>query len=108
MTCPEATQNPALNQQNQQRTIQQFGYGPEDPDAPNVEFWKDKAGRFHLPIALASLRRCGNCGAYDVSAEMIQCGGASQDGMFGYCRGHHFSCSAYRVCDTWSPGGPVV
>lgn len=108
MKCPAATQDPALNRLNKQRTKQQFGYGPDDLNKQNAAFWKAKARAFELPVVLAKLRRCGNCGVFDVSDQMVACGGASYEGDVGFCRGHQFKCSAMRVCDTWSPGGPVT
>ena len=108
MQCPAATQNPQLNKKNRQRTVQQYGFGPRNPRGVNKRFWADKARRFRLPVLLARFRRCGNCGAYDVTDHMVACGGASEDGMLGFCLGHKFSCEAERVCDTWKPGGPVI
>jgi len=106
--CPEATQDPQINAENQRRTYQQYGYGPMDPANPEPGFWQDKAQRWGLPVLNASLRRCGNCGAFDITDDMVACGGASEDGSRGYCQGHHFTCSAMRTCDTWSPGGPQI
>jgi hypothetical protein len=108
MKCPPATQDPQLNAKNRKRTKDKFGYGPENLEADNTRFWEQKAKRWELPVILATLRRCGNCGAFNISDEMVDCGGASYDGEVGYCMGHHFTCSALRTCDTWSPGGPVT
>ena len=106
--CPDATQDPQLNARNQDRTRKKFHYGPADPMQSNDAFWASLGAHWGLSPQLASLRRCGNCGAYDVSREMVRCGGAAPDGTVGYCRGHHFSCSFLRTCSTWSPGGPTT
>ena len=39
-TCPEATQDVHENTKNRDWTIDEFGYGPMNPDAPNEEFWQ--------------------------------------------------------------------
>lgn len=104
--CPPATQDQQLNAKNRARTIKQFGYGPKDPTQKNHRFWDGKARRWKLPIALASMRLCGNCSVFNISEDMVDCGGANENGTVGFCEGHKFSCSAYRTCDTWSPGGP--
>ena len=107
MRCPKAS-DPRVNAKNRQKTIDRFGFGPADVANPPRGFWEDKSQRWKLPVKLARLRRCGNCGVYDISEKAIECGLASWDGELGYCRGHDFTCSALRVCNTWSPGGPVM
>jgi hypothetical protein len=106
--CPAATQNAQLNAANRARTAKQFHYGPANPMEPNDAFWASLGAKWGLSPELASLRRCGNCGAYDVTRDMQKCGGANANGTIGYCQGHNFSCSFLRTCATWSPGGPKV
>lgn len=108
MKCPRATQDPELNLKNKENTRKKFGYGPAKIEDDNTRFWERKARKWELPVLLATLRRCGNCGAFNISDTMVDCEGASYDGDVGYCMGHHFSCSAFRTCDTWSPGGPIT
>ena len=40
--CPPATQNIELNLKNRQKAIDEYGYGPLDPNEPNEEFWAKK------------------------------------------------------------------
>lgn len=49
---------------------------------------------------------CGNCAAFDITPQMVKCGGANSKGTVGYCKMHDFSCSAEKSCLTWAPGGP--
>lgn len=107
-SCPEAAVDPALNEANRRRATVQFGFGPETPGEPPPLFWPRKSAQWGIPPKLAALRRCGNCGVYDVSGPIVACGAATADGGRGFCQGHQFTCSAFKVCDTWSPGGPKV
>jgi hypothetical protein len=51
---------------------------------------------------------CGNCAAYDISPKMVACGGADEEGTYGYCKMHDFSCAAEKTCLTYAPGGPKI
>ena len=42
-SCPLATQDVHENTKNRDWTIDNFGYGPMNPDYPNEEFWEKKA-----------------------------------------------------------------
>jgi len=106
--CPEPTQNERLNDANRSKAFSNAGYGPVDPDYSNDMFWMDKADRWGLPPAIAYLRRCGKCSVYDISEKMIACGGATEDGEVGYCHLHKFKCSAFRTCNGWAAGGPMI
>ena len=48
--CPEATQDVRENTKNRDWTIDNFGYGPMNPDAPNMEFWEQKAEIFNTDV----------------------------------------------------------
>ena len=37
--CPAPTQNIELNLQNRQKAINEYGYGPLNPNEPNDIFW---------------------------------------------------------------------
>ena len=71
--CPEATQDVAENTKNRDWTIDNYGYGPMNPDVPNDSFWQEKADIFHTDIDEAMSARCGNCAAFDQSCSMIDC-----------------------------------
>ena len=58
-------------------------------------------------LALAGENKlCGNCAAFDISKEMVACGGANSEGTVGYCKMHDFSCTAEKTCLTYAHGGP--
>ena len=93
--CPPASQDPDLNAQNKGKAAinRKISYiHPED--AAKI-------------VAMAEEEKlCGNCAAFNISEQMVQCGSASADGATGYCMMHEFTCAAEKTCLTWAPGGP--
>ena len=93
-SCPVATQEEEVNSKNKGRAAvdRQIAYmHPEDAEKI---------------LALAEEEKlCGNCAAFDISAQMKDCG-VKVDQGFGYCKMHDFSCAAEKTCLTWAPGGP--
>ena len=72
--CPPATQSIELNLKNRQKAIDEYGYGPLDPNAPNREFWATKADEWNLTNPEeAKSARCGNCAAFDETSKMQDC-----------------------------------
>jgi len=119
--CPAATQSIELNLKNRQKAIDEYGYGPLDPNAPNEEFWAAKAKEWNLSDPeQAKTARCGNCSAFDQKQATLACiargiGGEEPDdfsvidaGDLGYCRFLKFKCAAKRTCDAWVEGGPLT
>ena len=43
LECPTATTDVEENTKNRDWTIEKFGYGPLNPDAPDDGFWEEKA-----------------------------------------------------------------
>ena len=43
--CPVATQNGEVNIENRQVAIDRYGYGPLNPNNPNIKFWKKSRHR---------------------------------------------------------------
>ena len=117
--CPPATQSIDLNLKNRQKAIDEYGYGPLDPNAPNEEFWQAKADEWNMSDPeQAKSARCGNCAAFDISEKMQDCiakgiGGNDDNvdiieaGKLGYCRFLKFKCNALRTCSAWVEGGPI-
>lgn len=118
--CPPATQDITLNLKNRQKAIDEYGYGPLNPDLPNRKFWLAKQQEWNLDSpdeAKASL--CGNCAAFDQRSETLDCiaRGIGSDqgaedptidaGDLGYCRFLKFKCASRRTCDAWVTGGPL-
>jgi len=120
-SCPPATQDITLNLKNRQKAIDEYGYGPLNPDMPNNKFWMAKVDEWNLDSpeeAKSSL--CGNCAAFDQREATLDCiaQGIGSDqgaddptidaGDLGYCRFLKFKCASRRTCDAWVTGGPLV
>ncbi|WP_353482431.1 DUF6321 domain-containing protein [Haliscomenobacter sp.] len=118
--CPPATQDITLNLKNRQKAIDEYGYGPLNPDMPNRKFWMAKQDEWNLDSpeeAKSSL--CGNCAAFDQRRDTLDCiaQGIGSDqgaddptidaGDLGYCRFLKFKCASRRTCDAWVTGGPL-
>lgn len=119
--CPPATQDIDLNLKNRQKAIDEYHYGPLNPNEPNEEYWQELADKWNTSdIDSVKQNRCGNCGAFDISEEIQSCiakgigsepGSNAMDtvdaGHLGYCKFLKFKCAAKRTCDAWIEGGPV-
>ena len=120
--CPPATQDITLNLKNRQKAIDEYGYGPLNPDMPNRKFWMKKVDEWNLDsIQEAQQSLCGNCAAFDIRQETLDCiaqgidSGNPQDaqgvidaGDLGYCKFLKFKCASRRTCDAWVTGGPLT
>lgn len=120
--CPPATQDIKLNLENRQKAINEYGYGPLNPDLPNTKFWLKKVDEWNLDSAdEAKQSLCGNCAAFDVRQKTLDCiakgidSENSQDaeavidaGDLGYCKFLKFKCASRRTCDAWVTGGPLT
>lgn len=118
--CPIATQDTHVNLDNRQHAIDEYMYGPLDPNQPSVEFWKKIADVWHMDVDKVKSARCNNCAAFNVSYKMKQCmadgignepGSNAMDmvdaGELGYCMAFKFKCAGQRTCKAWIAGGPV-
>ena len=120
--CPQATQDVDENTKNRNRTIDNYGYGPMNPDMPSIKFWEEKADIFNTSVEEAQSTRCGNCAAFDQSKRMLNCiiKGINEKnsvadpkkvviyGNLGYCQLFKFKCAGDRTCDAWVHGGPIT
>jgi hypothetical protein len=120
-TCPPATQDIMINLENRNKAIKSAGYGPLNPDRPNVDFWEEKAELWSTTVDEAKSSRCGNCAVFIRTPEMLDCldSGLTQEGSkeawdaidagtLGYCEAFDFKCAAGRTCVAWVAGGPVT
>jgi len=120
-SCPPATQDIKLNLKNRQKAINEYGYGPLNPDMPNRMFWMKKVEEWNLDSPdEAKQSLCGNCAAFDQRQDTLDCiaqGIGSDEGSedptieagdLGYCRFLKFKCASRRTCDAWVTGGPLV
>jgi hypothetical protein len=120
--CPPATQDIALNLKNRQKAIDEYGYGPLNPDMPNNTFWMKKVDEWNLDsVDEAKQSLCGNCAAFDQREDTLNCiaqgidsdnptdaEGTIDAGDLGYCKFLKFKCASRRTCDAWVTGGPLV
>jgi hypothetical protein len=119
--CPLATHDIDENLKNRQTAIDNYHYGPANPDRPE-DYWKKSAKIFNVSVATARTMQCGNCAAFDVSDSMRKC---MSDGIrgdqasvdanasinladLGYCNFLHFKCAGTRSCKAWVTGGPIT
>jgi hypothetical protein len=121
-TCPPATQDITLNLENRQKAIDEYGYGPLNPDLPNDKFWQRKVKEWNLDsIEEAQKSLCGNCAAFDQREHTLNCiaqgidrddpsdaEGVIEAGDLGYCKFLKFKCASRRTCDAWVTGGPLT
>ena len=119
--CPLATHDIDENLKNRQTAIDNYHYGPANPDRPE-DYWKASAKIFNVSDATARTMQCGNCAAFDVSDSMRKCMAdgirgdqASVDANasinladLGYCNFLHFKCAGTRSCKAWVTGGPIT
>ena len=119
--CPPATQSIELNLKNRQKAIDEYHYGPLNPNEPNEEYWQELADKWNTTdIDSVKHNRCGNCAAFDITSKMQDCiakGIGSEPGSdpmstidagtLGYCKFLKFKCAAKRTCDAWVEGGPI-
>jgi hypothetical protein len=118
-SCPPATTDIALNLRNRQRAIEVADYGPANPRLPNASYWSKLAGAWGVSVSEAKTMRCGNCAAFNITPEVLECiaDGLSSSGVdpydtitaaeLGYCEAFKFKCAASRTCSAWIVGGPI-
>jgi len=120
--CPPATQDITLNLKNRQKAIDEYGYGPLNPDMPNNKFWMKKVDEWDLDsVDEAKQSLCGNCAAFDQRQHTLDCIAQGIDsnnpsdaeatidaGDLGYCKFLKFKCASRRTCDAWVTGGPLT
>jgi len=119
--CPRATYDIDENLKNRQKAIDEYHYGPANPNKPE-DYWKASAKIFGVSEATAKTMLCGNCAAFDVSDSMRECIGKGIQGDednidanatinlsdLGYCNFLHFKCAGSRSCKGWITGGPIT
>lgn len=119
--CPVATHNIDVNLKNRQKAIDEYNYGPANPDRPE-KYWQRSAKIFDVSEATARTMLCGNCAAFDVSDSMRECIAQGIQGQetgvdanasinlsdLGYCNFLHFKCAGSRSCKAWITGGPIT
>jgi hypothetical protein len=120
--CPTATYDIDVNLKNRQKAIDDYHYGPANPDHPE-NYWKELADIWKIKESTAKTMKCENCGAFDVSDDMRKC---IEDGIhgednkiadarapidladLGYCTFLKFKCAGSRSCSAFIVGGPIT
>ena len=104
------------NLENRNHAIDEYGYGPLNPNEPSNDFWKEKAKLWETSVEEAKKSRCGNCAAFNQSKEILDriakgLGPAgkviTEKADLGFCEMFHFKCAAARTCDAWLMNGPI-
>ena len=74
-SCPIATQDLVENLKARNYAFEHYGYGPANPnDLKNNEvFWLRKSIMLNTFVEEAMGMRCGNCAAFIVTSQMIDC-----------------------------------
>lgn len=123
-SCPVATADVHVNLKNRNHAIEEYGYGPMNPELPNGKFWKRLSDLWSVTPEEAKRSRCGNCAAFIQTPKMMACitSGMAGDEEYekpdaesvveasnlGYCQLFHFKCAGSRTCDAWLVGGPIT
>lgn len=112
----EAIDDVHVNLGNRNHAIDEYGYGPLNPNEKNKEFWEEKAKLWKTTTQEAMKSRCGNCAAFNKSKEIVnkissELGPAgkviTEKADLGFCEMFHFKCAAARTCDAWLVNGPI-
>lgn len=113
---PEAITDIHVNLENRQHAIDEYLYGPMNPDEPG-DYWERLGEVWGVPADEASTTRCGNCAAFNVKEEIVEAiaDNISDEGEdvaeaagLGYCELFQFKCASARSCSAWLTGGPLT
>lgn len=112
---PEAITDLHLNLENRQHAIDEYLYGPMNPEEPG-DYWERLGDVWGVSADEASSTRCGNCAAFNVKPEIKAAiaDAISEEGDevvdladLGYCELLQFKCAGSRSCSVWLTGGPI-
>jgi hypothetical protein len=113
---PEPITDIHINLKNRQHAIDEYLYGPMNPDAPG-DYWQRLGDVWGVDAEDAETTKCGNCAAFNRKPEILDAiaEGISDEGdavvdaaYLGYCELFEFKCAAARSCSAWLTGGPLV
>lgn len=112
---PAAITDLHLNVENRQHAIDEYVYGPMNPDMPG-DYWQRLGDVWGVSAEEAATTRCHNCAAFNMTSEIqsaiadgIGDGGEAvvEAAELGYCELLSFKCAADRSCSVWLTGGPI-
>lgn len=114
--CPLAVRDLHVNVKNRQHAIDEYVYGPANPNEPG-DYWSRLGKIWGISPEEASTMRCHNCAAFNVSPKMKKCmaDAIGPNGMavvdqaeLGYCELLQFKCAGDRSCSVWLTNGPIT
>ena len=112
---PEAITDLHINIENRQHAIDEYLYGPMNPEEPG-DYWERLGEVWDVPAEEAFTTHCHNCAAFNITPEIrtaiadaIGEGGEEvvTSADLGYCELFQFKCAAARSCSAWLVGGPI-
>ena len=112
----EAIKDVHVNLENRNHAIDEYGYGPLNPNEPNDKFWNEKAKLWKTTAEEAKKSRCHNCAAFNQTPKIIKAMGDAlgpvgdkivEKSNLGYCEFFYFKCAGDRTCDAWVVNGPL-
>lgn len=112
---PPAVKDIHLNLKNRQHAIEEYMYGPANPQEPG-DYWIKIGKIWGITAEQASTMRCDNCAAFNETSFMRKAiaNNISDNGEavveaadLGYCELFHFKCAGDRSCSAWLTGGPL-
>jgi len=112
---PEAITDLHINIENRQHAIDEYLYGPMNPEEPG-DYWERLGAVWDVSAEEAFTTHCGNCSAFNITPEIrtaiadaIGEGGEEvvTSADLGYCELFQFKCAAARSCSAWLVGGPI-
>ena len=112
---PAAITDLHLNVENRQHAIDEYVYGPMNPEEPG-DYWQRLGDVWGVSAEEAATTRCHNCAAFNMTSEIQSAiadaigdgGGAVVEAAeLGYCELLAFKCAADRSCSVWLTGGPI-
>ncbi len=112
----EAIKDIHINLENRNHAIDEYGYGPLNPNESNDKFWNEKANLWKTTAEEAKKSRCHNCAAFNQTPKIIKAMGDAlgpvgdkivEKANLGYCEFFYFKCAGDRTCDAWVINGPL-
>lgn len=106
-----------VNLDNRNHAIEDYGYGPLNPNESSDAFWKKKAALWETSVDEARKSVCGNCAAFNRSQDILTRIAAglgpagdiiTEKAGLGFCEMFEFKCAAQRTCDAWLVNGPIT
>lgn len=113
---PEAVTDLMVNTKNRQYAIDEYMYGPMNPDEPG-SYWDDLGKVWGVDADIAMTTRCGNCAVFNQTPKMLEqiadaIGEAGEKVVasadIGYCELFEFKCAGARACSAWISGGSMT